>query len=131
MAKIKYRIIGDVGERRSFIGSDDLVCRLNFDDGTDGYITVGSVVAPVKDAAAQVDMRRLPDGEYTPHLYTDGGRIRLEGFIKRGERLIPSPLSEYTLRGLLVRVDELEVALKEARREIDSIKEKTEKRLEF
>lgn len=131
MAKIKYRIIGDLGERRSFVNGEDLICQFLFTEETEGYLTVGPTVAPVKGGVCRVDMRRLPDGEYSPVLYSEGGSVRLEGIIKRGCALIPSPLSEYTLRGLLVRVDNLEVALDEARREILALKEKTEKRLEF
>lgn len=131
MALIKYRLAGNVGERRSFDSDGDLICRLYIPDTEDGYVTMGATVAPLRCGVCRIDMRTMPDGEYSPLLFVGGERIQLEGIIKRDGSITAAPTPEYVLRGLLNRVLALEEELDTAKADLASLREKTEKRLEF
>lgn len=68
MSKMSIEIFGYDAELISHTedGGEGLI--LTFASELDGYVSLANVTVRIKGASCAIDTRRIPDGEYTPHL---------------------------------------------------------------
>lgn len=125
MSNMKIELYGRNAELCSFTGEDSSSLILSFDSEHNGYISLGPITARISGKECAVDIRRLCDGEYTPHLIladmtVDLPRIKIiHGIpapIQPGKRTI----NDISLRErrLSVRVDLLEQRVEELTKKI-------------
>ena len=120
MTSIIYKIIADFGECRDFIGDGSSYIRIKVDGADYGHIVIGNIGVPLKCGIARISLSSLPDGEYSPYLFTEGRRIQLERIRKSGDKLSRPSLDAELLARLLIRLEALEG-------EVKSLNKRTEK----
>lgn len=126
MSIIRYRMTGgrlaavEFRERRS----DGL--GFIFNGITDGVLTVGDARAAVSGGECTVPLLNIKDGTVIPTLISDGRRISLDGFEKRGRIIKPLPLSDAEVRALLEQCSSLEERLTSAERLLKRLSSKIE-----
>ena len=107
MTTIIYKIHGNFGVNTLFKrDSTELTVKLL--GIREGALKIGDISAEVKVGSATLSLSSLPDGVYTPILYTDSGEIRLEAIRKLGEKLSRYPTDRNLTVNLLERIERLE-----------------------
>lgn len=102
MTNIIYKIVSDFGECRKIRGTCADTARIEVEGTSDGFISIGELSCRLKDGVGRLPLGLLPDGEYSPLLFTEGGITHLEK-IKKSERGISrsEPDTELISRMLL------------------------------
>ena len=125
MSRMNIELFAKDTELISFEQSSDGALMLNFGREVDGYVALGAVTVRIKGRSCAVDTRRIPDGEYIPHLILADRTVDLPGVKKQHGAISPSePDSSYITklsareRRLSERVDELEKRLDEINKRI-------------
>ena len=108
MTSIIYRIVADFGECADFIGDGSTNVRIQVCGIGTGTLVIGSVAARLSSGIAHLDISSLPDGEYTPILFSGSKRTNLEKIKLRNGHISRLTLDPELIERLLNRVRELE-----------------------
>ena len=119
MTVITYKCISGFGECRAIIGEGAEVVRIIVEGIDGGIISVGTLSARLRRGAARINLSALPDGEYSPILYTNDGKIQLERIRKEGKKLTRPPVDTDLVARLLYRVEALESEVAELKGRTD------------
>ncbi|MBR2342725.1 MAG: hypothetical protein IKA64_00555 [Clostridia bacterium] len=130
MTVLNYTVSDGYGEISSFVGGGGRAV-FKIDGAAGGVLHVGRLCAPIIDGRCEINLSKLPDGDYTPIISVKSRGIELEGIRKFGRELLPLPTSEKTLRRLISRVAKLEDRLGRAEAEIAALSEKIARGLTF
>ncbi len=125
MSKINIELFGSDAELISFKQDGEAALAFGFPTMLDGYVSLGGITVRICGQACAVDIRRLADGEYIPHLIladrtVDLPRVKMQyGIITPIEPdtdyVTKLSVRERRLRG---RVDELEKRLDEITKKV-------------
>lgn len=110
MTSIIYKIIANFGECVDFIGDGSGNLRVEVVGLGEGTMVIGSVAARLSAGIAHLDLSSLPDGEYTPILFSGSKKTSLEKIKLFGGRITRVTLDPEVIERLLHRVRELEEA---------------------
>lgn len=116
MTTIIYKLVDGFGECRQVDGrgADKVKLIINGADG--GLFSIGNKSMRFLGDAVRIDLRTLPDGEYSPTLSADGKTYPLERLKKRGDTITRSPLDIELFSRMLLRLEACEVRLSELER---------------
>ena len=106
MTTIIYKISGGFGAITDFKRADTVADI--FVGKESGTVKIGDVSAEVTDGRVTVALSSLPDGIYSPILFTKSGQIRLESIRKLGEKLTRGGTDRNLTMNMLRRIEELE-----------------------
>ena len=111
MTSLFYKIVANFGECRRTVGNDAARVRLHIEGCDQGYVSVGSISAPIKEGVARLNLSVLADGEYSPTLHLPVGTVRLESIVKRGASVERTSCDAEMTRRLSLRLEALEERL--------------------
>lgn len=124
MSKISIEIFGKDCETVTYKQDGEPMLIFEFADELDGYIALGSATARIKGRSCAVDLRRLKDGEYIPHLVLMDSTLDLPTVIKQhGIIAIKEPEISYLTR-LSLRERRLGERVERLERAIENIEKK-------
>ncbi|MBR5144656.1 MAG: hypothetical protein IKW53_06360 [Clostridia bacterium] len=125
MSKINIELFGRESELVAFSQDGIKSLVIEFNEELDGYVALGKVTARIRGRGCAIDLRNLPDGEYTPHLILSDKTLDLPEVRLHCGIITPSePEVAYTTRlslrerRLRERVDMLEKRLDEITKRI-------------
>jgi hypothetical protein len=110
-------------------GSDEL--KIIFEEPIDGKMTVGDRVFSVMCGVVKLKIETLPQGEILPRLLTGGRIYNLEGFILKGDALLPIAHDESYIRELSSRCEELCRRLGALEERVIAAEEKITQKIKF
>lgn len=68
MSKISIELFGSDAELAFFNDDGEKNIVFEFNEDLDGYISLGTAMSRIKGRSCSLDVRRIPDGKYQPHL---------------------------------------------------------------
>ncbi len=110
-------------------GGDKIL--VEFCEPIDSKLTVAGRVFPVERGVARIDAKRLPDGELSPKLYTDGAVSSIEGFILSHGAIVRINVTDDYVRKLVSVVDELQLKVRSLEENCRKIQKKIDQPLQF
>lgn len=129
MTSILYKLRNNFGVIKRI--SDSGGTRLSIDilGGGNGRIEIGARHAAIVGGRGIISLEGMPDGEYTPRLYDEGGVSRLEAIVKEGGSVMPAPSDRALLSYITDRLEEIEGDYALLKEEIERIKAREQKPL--
>lgn len=125
MSKITIECFDRSAEIVSFESDREPMLVFEFTSEYDGYIALGEATARIKGARCTLDLRKINDGEYTPHLILSDKTVDLPRLKKEfgALALTEPPLNEINSlslreRRLNKRVTELEKQMEEISKKV-------------
>jgi hypothetical protein len=106
MTRISYKISGSFGAISELIQGDSTVTVSV--TGASGTLKIGDTSAAIKGGKAMLSLSHLPDGIYSPKLYTKSGEIQLESIRKLGEKVTRCGTDRNLTMNMLCRIEQLE-----------------------
>lgn len=123
MSKIKYQFFDGNAEIVSFIQSSDNTVHFIFPESCDGFLSIDGVVVKVVGGVCEFDLRYIGDGEFTPYLVMQHGRINLPKIRKCGRELSLIECDSEYIRNISLREYLLAERVKALEVEIERLKE--------
>lgn len=122
---MNIELFGKDAQLISFADDGAAALVLDFAKELDGYISLGSITSRIKGKSCALDIRRLSDGEYIPHLILADCTVNLPRVKKQNEIIAPiEPDGSFIVtlllreRQLSERVDQLEKRLEEINKRV-------------
>lgn len=118
--KIRYITSHGVAERVEFDAYERDILTISVEPYHNGAVVLADKFFTLADGVAEIPMRSLPDGEYTPRIESEDGIFIAESFTKSGMSIAVKEADEKLIRRMLERCHALE-------NELYSLKKRTEK----
>ena len=125
MSKINIELFESDAELISFKQNGERSLVFDFSTMLDGYISLGTLTSRICGTSCAIDIRRLDDGEYTPHLILADRTLDLPKIKMQYGIIMPlEPDTDFVTklslreRRLKKRVDELEKKLEELTKKV-------------
>ncbi len=108
MTSIIYKIVAGFGECRKIRGTCADTARIEVEGASDGFISIGELSCRLKDGVGRMPLGLLPDGEYSPLLFTENGVTKLEKIRKSERGISRCELDAELISRMLLRLESCE-----------------------
>lgn len=108
MTTIIYKLVDSFGECRQAEGCGTDCVKIIIKGADGGLFSIGNRSMRFVGDTVRIDLKSLPDGEYSPTLSYDGKCYFLERLKKRGDSITRAPIDIELLSRALMRLERSE-----------------------
>lgn len=108
MTTIIYKLVDGFGECRHVDGRGTDCVKIIIKDADGGLFSIGNRSMRFIGDTIRIDLKTLPDGEYSPTLSYDGKCYYLERLKKRGDSITRAPIDIELVSRALMRLERSE-----------------------